>query len=144
MQPSPVENLQHPHAVVLWPRYMMRYRGLLGQEQLMLACADSEGGWWAVILPGPALLRQRGDPVICAGFRALARFVREHFKLWGMEPGDWQPIDRYLAIVIREVRDVEDLEEGGSSGARGVAQAHPQDPGTESKGCGGRGAARTA
>jgi len=136
--------VQHPHAVVLWARYMMRYRGVLGQEQLMLACADSEGGWWAVILPGPALLRQRGDPVICAEFRALARFVREHLTLWGMEPGDWQPIDRYMAIVIREVRDVEDLEEGGSSGARGVAKADPAAPGAQPKGSGGRRPARTA
>jgi len=136
--------VQHPHAVVLWPRYMMRYRGVLGQDQLMLACADSEGGWWAVILPGPAVLRQRGYPVICGEFRALALFVREHFRLWGMEPGDWHPIDRYMAIVIREVRHVEDLEEGGSSGARGVAKADPADPGARPNGSGGRRPAQTA
>jgi hypothetical protein len=142
--PEIASLVEHPHAVVLWPRYMMRYRAVLGQEQLLLACADSEGGWWAVILPGPALLRQRGDPVICAEFRALARFVREHLRLWGMEPGDWQPIDRYLAIVIREVRDVEDLEDSGSSGARGVAQADPADSRAQPKGSGGHGPARTA
>ena len=105
MSTSVAALIEHPKAVVLTARYMMRYRDLTGRDRVMLACRHPEGVWWAVSLAGPALLRQFGEPVVCGEFPALARFVLEHVRFWGMEPGEWQPIDRYLAIVIREEQE---------------------------------------